>query len=338
MDEFSKNYDNVIFLGGFNTSINDNAVKSFCSLNDLTSFIDQPTCYKNPDKPTCTDLMLTNRLNYFQQNNVFETGLSDFHMMVATELKMGFQKLKPHIVAYRDYKHFDNKKFQSDIENCASEKNLKCFKETVFCIFNKHAPIKRKYVRANEAPFMAKELHKAIMKRSRLRNKFLKTKSITDRKNYNVQRSYCKKLLRSTKKSCFNKLEISKINDNRSFWKTIVPLFTKKNSKSEKINLNEEGKNVSDNAELRRIFNNYFSEVISNLKIPSLINNSAVDQNAVSNPLSIATKLFDQHPSIINIKKKKLDSVLNLKKTSSTEVEKVINNLSVFKACQKDDK
>ena len=168
MDEFSKNYDNVIFLGDFNTCINDNAMKSFSSLNDLTSLIDQPTCYKNPDKLTCIDLILTNRPNYFQQNNVFETGLSDFHMMVVTELKMGFQKLKPHIVAYRDYKHFDNEKFRSDIENCAPEKNLKCFKETVFCIFNKHAPIKRKYVRANEAPFMTKELHKAIMKRSRL--------------------------------------------------------------------------------------------------------------------------------------------------------------------------
>ena len=62
-------------------------------------------------------------------------------MMVVKELKMGFQKLKPHIVAYRDYKHFDNEKFQSDIQNFASEKNLKCFKETVFSIFYKHVPI-----------------------------------------------------------------------------------------------------------------------------------------------------------------------------------------------------
>ena len=50
MDAFSKNCDNVIFLGDFNTYINDNAIKSFCSLNDLTSLIDQPTCYKNPGK------------------------------------------------------------------------------------------------------------------------------------------------------------------------------------------------------------------------------------------------------------------------------------------------
>ena len=86
-----------------------------------------------------------------------------------------------------------------------------------------------------------------------------------------------------------------------------------------------------------RIFNNYFLEVISNFKIPSLINNSTVDSNTISNSLSIAIKLFDQHPSIINIKKKKFDSVLNFIKISSTEVENVINNLSIVKACQKDD-
>ena len=46
---------------------------------------------------------------------------------------------------------------------------------------NKHAPLKRKYVRANEAPFMTKELHKAIMKRSKLRKKFLRTQTNDDR-------------------------------------------------------------------------------------------------------------------------------------------------------------
>ena len=51
--------------------------------------------------------------------------------MVVTELKTEFQKLKPHIVAYRDYKHFDNEKFRSDIQNFASQKNVKCFKETI---------------------------------------------------------------------------------------------------------------------------------------------------------------------------------------------------------------
>ena len=75
---------------------------SFYFLNDLTNLVDEPTCYKNSDKPTCIDLILTKYPNFFQQNSVFEKGLSEFHMMVVTELKMGFQKLEPQIVAYRD--------------------------------------------------------------------------------------------------------------------------------------------------------------------------------------------------------------------------------------------
>ena len=47
---------------------------------------------------------------------------------------------------------------------------------------------------------MAKELHEAIMKRSRLRNKFLQNKNGININNYKVQINYCKKLLKTTKK------------------------------------------------------------------------------------------------------------------------------------------
>ena len=76
------------------------------------------------------------------------------------------------------------KSFDQTFKVVPQEKIRNALKKLFFCIFNKHVPIKRKYVRANEAPFMTKELHKAIMKRSRLRNKFLKKESITDRKKY----------------------------------------------------------------------------------------------------------------------------------------------------------
>ena len=80
----------------------------FCSSNDLTSLIDLSVCYKNPEEPTCIDLILTNRPNYFQKTMSLKQANS--HMMFVTELKMDFQKLKP-IEAYGDYKHFDNAKF-----------------------------------------------------------------------------------------------------------------------------------------------------------------------------------------------------------------------------------
>ena len=46
---------------------------------------------------------------------------------------------------------------------------------------------------------MTKYLHKEIMKLSRLRNKHLKSKSLTDRKNYNIQRNFVRNFEEPTK-------------------------------------------------------------------------------------------------------------------------------------------
>ena len=48
---------------------------------------------------------------------------------------------------------------------------------------------------------MKKKLHKAIMKRLRLKNKFLKNKNEINRSNYKFQINYCKKFLKTTKKN-----------------------------------------------------------------------------------------------------------------------------------------
>ena len=269
LDEHSKKYENYVFIGGFNVNTSDSSMKEFCSLNGLKNLINEPTSYKNSDQPTCIDLILTNQPTLFQWGAVLETGLSDFHLLTVTEFKMSFQKCKPHIITYRNYKNYDNDVFRSEIQTFSSlnKMDLCLFKESVFCIFNKHAPIRKKYLRANEAPFMTKELHNAIM-----RNKFLKDKSQTSRENYKIQRNLCKKLLRKTKKSYFESLNTKKITDNRTFWKTVVPLFTNKASRGEKIILTGAEERIPDDKRICKIFNNFFSNVVSYLKIPDYCN------------------------------------------------------------------
>ena len=53
---------------------------------------------------------------------------------------------------------------------------------------NKHALVKHKYIRANNPTHMTKSLRKEIMLRSRLRNKFLETKTEESKQLYNKQR------------------------------------------------------------------------------------------------------------------------------------------------------
>ena len=77
-------------MGDFNVPLSDVAMEHFCSLNNLESLI--KTWYKNYENPTCIDLIFTNRPDYFQHSNVFETGISDFHLLIATQLKMVSKK------------------------------------------------------------------------------------------------------------------------------------------------------------------------------------------------------------------------------------------------------
>ena len=42
----------------------------------------EPIYFKNPNNPSCIDLFLTNTMRNFQETQVFETGLSDFHKLV----------------------------------------------------------------------------------------------------------------------------------------------------------------------------------------------------------------------------------------------------------------
>ena len=60
LDLFTTKYERLLSLGDFNAGMEDSSIKIFCSNFNLTSMINKPTCYKNPDKPTCIDLILTN--------------------------------------------------------------------------------------------------------------------------------------------------------------------------------------------------------------------------------------------------------------------------------------
>ena len=66
IDVFTSKYDNLLFLGDFNTVVEDISVKNFCRSYNLTSMINRPTSYKNPDRPSCIDLIITNCPRSFQ--------------------------------------------------------------------------------------------------------------------------------------------------------------------------------------------------------------------------------------------------------------------------------
>ena len=88
----------------------------------MKNLVKQNTCFENPDKPTCIDLILTNCPRNFQNTDTFETRLSDIHKLTFTVLKQHFPKQKPKVAIHRQYKNLCNDYFTTELENAL----LKC--------------------------------------------------------------------------------------------------------------------------------------------------------------------------------------------------------------------
>ena len=161
------------------------------------------TCFKNSDRSTCIDLFLTNSPHTFQNTMTISTGLSDFHKMIITVLKSSFVKLKARETYYRDYKNFSCNSFRKDLTLSLDHINkvFDSFEDTFMKTLNRPAPMKKKFARENEVPYMTKALRKAIMKRSELESKYLKNKSYQNIKIYKKQKNFCSKLYRKERKT-----------------------------------------------------------------------------------------------------------------------------------------
>ena len=80
MGKLCTDYESIILLGDFNVEVEEKNMSEFMSLYNLENLVKQKT-FKNHENPSCIDLILTNSPRSFQNSNVFETGLSDFHKL-----------------------------------------------------------------------------------------------------------------------------------------------------------------------------------------------------------------------------------------------------------------
>ena len=121
----------------------------FCNVYNLRNIVKEPNCFKNPDNPSCIDLFLTNHPRCFQNTIVVETGISDFHKMLVTVLKVLYKKQKPKIIRYRKYDNFNNDLFREEVNNeflnvDLNNAELSEFTETFVSLLDKHTPKKQK--------------------------------------------------------------------------------------------------------------------------------------------------------------------------------------------------
>ena len=176
---FSPIYENFVLLGDFNLSTENPNLKNFMYSFDLESLINLPTCCKSTN-PICIDLILTNKKNHSMKSATFEIGLYDHHKLIITILRKTISKGNSKKMFYRDYKKFDQKKFETELKlklNSQTNLSYSTFQAVFLEILNKIAPVKVKVLRFNKSAFMTKSLRKVVMVRSRLKNNFNKQRA-----------------------------------------------------------------------------------------------------------------------------------------------------------------
>ena len=121
-------------------------MKDFLHTHDFENLVKSPTCFKS-DTQSCIDLILTNQSQLLMKTSTFETGISDFHALITSIMKMTYTKGNPNIKLYRDYKHFNNVNFEEEIHSKFRDTpniTYDIFEETYLKVLDKHAPIKKK--------------------------------------------------------------------------------------------------------------------------------------------------------------------------------------------------
>ena len=217
-----------------------------------------------------------------------------------------YKRMPPKVIQYRDHKKFDyaifNNHLWKETENLNfSELDFVTLRKIFIEILDKLAPLKKKYIRANHSKFVTKEIRKAIMLRSKLRNQLLKTKSQESKMKYNKQRNLGVSITRKAKRSYYEHLDLKNITDSKKFWATVKPLFSNKIKSTEYITLEENGKIITNDKELARIFNEFFVNIVANLGINTK-HSFLINTDNENDPIEKTIAKCKNHSSIISIK------------------------------------
>ena len=213
LDSYSE-YDKFLIAGDLNMLESDFALEDFLVQNDGRCLVKEPTCFKNAESPTIIDHFITNSPRLFQNTAAYNIGLSDFHLLIATVLKVGIPKQEPKTVTYRSFSRFNEKRFHEELRNelnkdtCNSCSN---FEKIFLEVLDKHAPSRTRKVRANDKPFVTQELRKAMMKTSRLERGYCRAPSNENKLKYTKQKKLYKKALQKRKEKIHTKSRSCKV-------------------------------------------------------------------------------------------------------------------------------
>ena len=321
----------LVLLGDFNQDMYTNPVENRFPNKNLDDFCNR-YCFENkitiPTRVTdrtksLLDVILASHSERFICSGNLHLGLSD-HDLVFIVRKHKIPRPNPRLVEYRSMKNFDHEKFLADLKNSPWGMAY-CFSvvddiwshwSTLYNnILDQHAPIKKKWMRGDQLPWISPEILQEIGRRNRLFKRYRTNPANDLWVAYKQERNRVTSLKRKgIKEFCNN--AISNAKHAGEFWKKMKPLLP--NSSQSKLNgiiLVEDGKILTEPSEVVEVFNNYFASV------------------AVSETCSGSAEHFYDHRSVLgSASRQVLEHPFNFEPVSSSYLKEILDNLNPRKA------
>ena len=292
LNTISVECSNYIIVGDINIDMSKpNKLETVLQTAGCKNVVKQPTCHKS-NTPSLIDLVITNVHKRIKHVACLDIGLSDFHDLIYFSTKQFVPIRRNRVVMYRSYRHFNNEKYNKDLEQAPFHvgeifddyDDMYYFNEKLmFSIMNEHAPVKCRKIKHNSIPYMNSELRKCINVKNMLRRKFDKCNT---QQNWALYRYYRNRVVNLRKQSIGRYIQKCTVNTGSTeFWKTIKPLISDRSHANDNVTLMENGEIVNNADDLCDVMNSYFV-------------NMAKDIGHVSNNISI--QLNDKLEDIID--------------------------------------
>ena len=305
-----------------------------CQYN-LKNVIKDPTCFKSVENPSLIDVILTNTPERIASHMNVSIGVSDFHNFICAATRMYAPITTRRKIMYRSFKHFNDDNFNADLTMtpfhvCEMFDDIDdvmwAYHHLLNDVIDCHAPMKTKYLKKPQLPYMNGQLRKAINVKNMLHRKFLKCKDQINWNRYKLQRNLVNSLKRKSIREYFNERCNNQLN-NKKFWQTVRPFMSNSHNFGGNISLSEQDKLITKPMEVCSIFNDHFINIANDLSEPDEI---------IGQSVRTVTQFYRDHPAIVTINAN--SNIENSKhfefcQVTPNIINKAINKLKVGKAC-----
>ena len=240
-EQFLIGDNTCVFFGDMNCNLlGPNVLSDTCDIFGLTNLVTGPTCFKS-ETPTLVDVMITNKPKCFSGRVNIDFGCSDFNNFIAVASRMYVPEMPTRKITYRCMKHFSDQSFLEHIE-CVPFHVSEIIDDIddvhwahnhlLMSVIEHHAPLKTRFVKGKQLPYMNSDLRKAINQRNRWRSRHFRDRRCKiARKRYTTLRNKVVKLQHKSVQHYFDQ-KCSTQAGYRNFYKVVKPFISYKSSQN----------------------------------------------------------------------------------------------------------